>query len=407
MNADNIDAKIEELRHEIERYKEYQKASNIYYYVRRSARLMLYSLEGLKYRIEELYNSATNEKKNILINKWKKTVDNNNILIVNINKLWYILTTEYYSVINDIINITKELIDEFNNNMNTLLDEDNNINDKQKKGIKLCFNNLEKDTNDLVNEFIELNEKMPEDKLAELSQHIDITLIDKRSKIEELEKELQLLIQARAIQGKINKDGKKCFDPLMAEEVNIDNQHCIIYFINKDGSVRFVGCMDIETLDRYKTDDAYSYYFCKNDNNTRNIYGTMLELPDLNIINHRLFDFGLKILIPQGEANKLKIGHQYIATGEYAIENQKIMSKVPNRYGLYKCSNQRGVLVYKTIQEYTPPKLEVEAAGGGGGAAQQGGRRHKKYMNRKTKKRSTVSRKMRVKTAKQKRKVRK
>lgn len=110
----------------------------------------------------------------------------------------------------------------------------------------------------------------------------------------------------------------KCFDPIQYNhDVNVETADVVTFYILKpDGTVASAGCLDEESLQKYKTDNAFRFYRCKEDTPTSSLHITEDSVyPE----EYKLFNFAFKTYIKRNEARQLKVGSAYVLKPEEPI----------------------------------------------------------------------------------------
>jgi ankyrin repeat protein len=110
----------------------------------------------------------------------------------------------------------------------------------------------------------------------------------------------------------------KCFDPIQYNhDVNVETADVATFYILKpDGTVASAGCLDEESLQKYKTDNAFRFYRCKEDTPTSSLHITE---DSVHPEEYKLFNFAFKMYIKRNEARQLQIGSAYVLKPEEPI----------------------------------------------------------------------------------------
>jgi ankyrin repeat protein len=165
----------------------------------------------------------------------------------------------------------------------------------------------------------------------------------------------------------------KCYDPIMANEVDIDPANTTFYILKEDGNTAFGTCLDPDSLNEYLTRSQYQFYRC-----TDTVPNSALHIQRHKNIHPtpiRLLNFQQRIYVLDDEAQRLKPGKQYVC-----IPNEKLGRIVSEDFleggsavSATHCQPEDGSMLY-TLKEIV-------------GAA--GGRRRKTRQKRLHKRRKT------------------
>jgi ankyrin repeat protein len=121
-----------------------------------------------------------------------------------------------------------------------------------------------------------------------------------------------------ATRAKLANAPAKCFDPIQYNHnVNVETADVATFYILKpDGTVASAGCLDEESLEKYKTDVAFRFYRCKEDTPTSSLHITE---DSVHPEEYKLFNFAFKTYIKRNEAHQLKVGSAYVLKPEEPI----------------------------------------------------------------------------------------
>jgi hypothetical protein len=103
----------------------------------------------------------------------------------------------------------------------------------------------------------------------------------------------------------------RCFDPIMANEVDIENDSTTFYIKNEAGNVISAGCLDSETLNTYKTNTSYIFFRCRD---TLRTGALSIGANDVVPGGIRVLNFAMRIYVSDNEAQKLRAGRKYTLT---------------------------------------------------------------------------------------------
>jgi hypothetical protein len=103
----------------------------------------------------------------------------------------------------------------------------------------------------------------------------------------------------------------RCYDPILATEMNINNQNTIFYIANQNGIIQTASCLDEESLNEYKSRDEYIFFRCR-DGLPR--YAVGLRANDIKPGSLRLLNFSMRIYVKDSQAQQLQPGKRYLLT---------------------------------------------------------------------------------------------
>lgn len=105
---------------------------------------------------------------------------------------------------------------------------------------------------------------------------------------------------------------ERCFDPIMADNVNIapNPDTAYFYIMNAAGTaISSVACLDSESLQQYKTRIEYVFYKCKE---TVPISAFYIRQSNVEPTPYRLFNFSQRVYITDRDAKRIVPGNSYI-----------------------------------------------------------------------------------------------
>jgi hypothetical protein len=102
----------------------------------------------------------------------------------------------------------------------------------------------------------------------------------------------------------------KCFDPIMANNVNIDNTHTVFYIMDKTNKIISTACLDKDSLETYLTSKDYVFFRCKP---AVPISAFSITKDSVFVKNPiRVLNLNFKTYIYDNQAQKIKAGKEYI-----------------------------------------------------------------------------------------------
>lgn len=105
-------------------------------------------------------------------------------------------------------------------------------------------------------------------------------------------------------------NSNKCYDPIMANEVNINTDNIIFYVLKDDGSVAFISCLDSDSLYEYLSRNDYIFYKCKDSVPSAALF--IRRDKDIHGKPIRLFNFQQRVYIYDDISQRLQVGKQYV-----------------------------------------------------------------------------------------------
>ena len=144
---------------------------------------------------------------------------------------------------------------------------------------------------------------------------------------------------------------KTCYNPIMGGNNNITDDMTTFYILDNTGHIANIACLDAESLDRYKTDNAYVFFRCRDEvpNSAFNIRPTNVFFDD----PLRKFNFQFPIYVKDKQAQSLKSGNSYalMPTEDVGrIASHHVVTEAhPDLVGAEHCGPASGSKLYKIM----------------------------------------------------------
>jgi hypothetical protein len=148
-------------------------------------------------------------------------------------------------------------------------------------------------------------------------------------------------------------NSNKCYDPIMANEVNINTHNTTFYVLKEDGSVAFIACLDSDSLYEYLSRNDYIFYRCKDSvppsalliRRNKDIHGKPI----------RLLNFQQRVYLYDDISQRLQMGKQYVCipierVGRLVSEDYLATG---NAVSALHCQPDDGSMLY-TLKEIIP-----------------------------------------------------
>lgn len=145
----------------------------------------------------------------------------------------------------------------------------------------------------------------------------------------------------------------RCYDPIMAQESNINNESTTFYIAQQNGIIQTAACLDEESLNEYKSREELVFFRCHEA-----LSPHALHVGVNNIVPGpmRLLNFAVRVYVKDIQAQQLQPGRRYLLTpisdlGRIVSLN---MLRSGIAIGASHCSPAYGSKLYK-IEEIRQP----------------------------------------------------